>query len=142
MNFLALLPIFSTFVACETTGNVASLDESNFSSVISGNKAVLVKFFAPWCGHCVSMKRDYEQLAQYYENSVSTLITEVNCDKNGKLCRDQGIRGYPTVQLFKNGSRKACPSRKFDGMKAFIDQEVGISNKAVDDGFSQEHQEF
>eukprot|EP00766_Chilomastix_caulleryi_P005668 gnl/Chilomastix_caulleri/7281.p1 GENE.gnl/Chilomastix_caulleri/7281~~gnl/Chilomastix_caulleri/7281.p1 ORF type:complete len:60 (+),score=21.45 gnl/Chilomastix_caulleri/7281:171-350(+) len=58
----------------------------------------MVKFFAPWCGHCRNLAPIYEELSTDVEGVE---IAEVDCTVYQDICRDQGIRGYPTVKLFK-----------------------------------------
>jgi len=63
-------------------------------------KAVFVKFFAPWCGHCKSMAGDWSQLAEELEDSNDIVIAEADCtsDTIGSICKENGVQGFPTLK--------------------------------------------
>jgi protein disulfide-isomerase A6 len=63
------------------------LTKDNFEDSIQGKNA-FVKFFAPWCGHCKSMKPAWDELAEIYSASSSVLIGDVDCtaDESKDLC--------------------------------------------------------
>lgn len=76
------------------------------------NQYVLIKFFAPWCGHCKAMEDDYKNLAYRHNNKRKKItIAEFNCDnyknfidnKFNKFLNGPKIQGYPTILLYKNG---------------------------------------
>ena len=65
----------------------------------TAGKTVFVKFFAPWCGHCKSMKPAWDTLMTDYENSESILVADVDCIGDGKeLCSKVGVEGFPTIK--------------------------------------------
>ena len=65
----------------------------------TAGKTVFVKFFAPWCGHCKSMKPAWDTLMTDYENSESILVADVDCIGDGKdLCSKVGVNGFPTIK--------------------------------------------
>eukprot|EP00929_Paragymnodinium_shiwhaense_P041014 TRINITY_DN21334_c0_g1_i1.p1 TRINITY_DN21334_c0_g1~~TRINITY_DN21334_c0_g1_i1.p1 ORF type:complete len:243 (-),score=66.54 TRINITY_DN21334_c0_g1_i1:159-887(-) len=62
-------------------------------------KTVFVKFMAPWCGHCKSMKPAWDKLIQKYEGHESVLIGDVDCTGAARpLCQAVGVKGFPTLK--------------------------------------------
>lgn len=65
----------------------------------TSGKAVFVKFFAPWCGHCKKMKPAWDSLMEEFKESESVLVADVDCIGDGKpLCDKVGVKGFPTIK--------------------------------------------
>ncbi|ACD30898.1 thioredoxin [Francisella tularensis] len=80
--------------------NVIKTDEANFDKLIDNtNKAVLVDFYADWCGPCKTLTPILDQLSKYYTKAV---IVKVNVDENQNLAARFAIRSIPTLIVFKN----------------------------------------
>jgi thioredoxin 1 len=72
--------------------------ESNFASeVLMNSSAVLVDFWAPWCGPCRALAPKLEELAE--DTSFDTKIVKINADENAALAAKYGVRGLPTMDL-------------------------------------------
>lgn len=78
--------------------NAVELTKDTWDGKTAG-KAVFVKFFAPWCGHCKRMKPAWDSLMKEYEDSESVLVGDVDCIEGGKsLCDEVGVKGFPTIK--------------------------------------------
>ena len=77
------------------------------SEVIDSGKSALIKFYAPWCGHCKNLKPDWDKLADEYATSDKVLIADADCTAGGKpLCDKYGVRGFPTLKVFAAGDEE------------------------------------
>lgn len=100
-----------------------TLDVNNFNKMISQNN-VLVKFYAPWCGHCIHLVPEWNKL--YNENKSNVIIA--NFDGTKPLPKGITIEGFPTIILFKNG--KEIPyegERTADNILEFLNKNANTN---------------
>ena len=76
-------------------------DSSFKDDVLKSPLPVLVDFWAEWCGPCKQIAPALEDLATQMAGRV--VVAKVNIDDNPKTPSDYGVRGIPTLMLFKNG---------------------------------------
>lgn len=80
-------------------------DETFEEDVLKSAQPVLVDFWAEWCGPCKMIAPVLEDVAQEYLERLK--IAKLNIDENPKTPPRYGIRGIPTLMLFKNGNVEA-----------------------------------
>ena len=81
---------------------LAVTDASFEADVINSSQAVLVDFWAEWCGPCKALEPVLDEIADEYDGKV--IIAKVNVDENDQTPPKYGIRGIPTMLLFKDGA--------------------------------------
>ncbi len=78
------------------------IDDSEFEQkVLKSIEPVLVDFWAEWCGPCRQIAPALEEIAK--ERAGKITIAKVNIDKNPGTPQKYGVRGIPTLTIFKNG---------------------------------------
>ena len=80
-------------------------DSSFGQDVLSADKPVLVDFWAEWCGPCRMIAPALEELSDELGDRVT--IAKLNIDENPEAPTKYGVRGIPTMILFKNGQPAA-----------------------------------
>jgi thioredoxin 1 len=74
---------------------------NNFEQLISGDKPVLVNFFATWCGPCKMMHPILEELKQSIGDRAT--IIKIDVDEAQDVAVQYGVRAVPTLAIFKKG---------------------------------------
>ncbi|RLV91701.1 Protein disulfide-isomerase MPD1 [Spathaspora sp. JA1] len=86
--------------------NIFELTPETFNKVVhKSNYTTIVKFYAPWCGHCRNLKPIYQKLGKlvHQDAKYAINVATVNCDQeyNKPLCSRYQIQGFPTVMVFR-----------------------------------------
>lgn len=83
-------------------GMLKHVNDGNFEDeVLKADKPVLVDCWAPWCGPCIALSPIIDELAREYEDRVT--VVKLNVDESRNTAAKFGIRGIPTLLLFKAG---------------------------------------
>lgn len=85
---------------------IVQLSENNFEEeVLNGDQPVLVDYWADWCGPCKTVEPIVEELAEEYGDRLK--VGKVNVDESSTIPARYGVRGIPTLMLFKDGQVQA-----------------------------------
>ena len=86
--------------------NIKHVTDASFEAdVLKSELPVLVDFWAEWCGPCKAIAPMLETVAETYEGKLS--VAKIDVDANQTIPGKHGIRGIPTLILFKNGAAVA-----------------------------------
>ena len=78
------------------------INDNNFEQeVLKSQSLTLVDFWAEWCGPCKMIGPALEEISEEMKNDIR--ITKLNIDENPSTPQQYGVRGIPTLLLFKNG---------------------------------------
>lgn len=115
------------------SAEVKVLTKRNFEDEIKQSELSLVKFFAPWCGHCQKLAPEFEKASALLAGKA--LLAEVDCasDDNKELCGQFSISGYPTLIFFRKGVEDGhySGSRTANGIVEYIESQVGSAVKTI-----------
>ena len=84
---------------------VVKVTDATFAKEVTQAKGyVVVDFWAPWCGPCMSFKPTYHKVAKDYADAEKKVkFVAVNVDESREAAIKLGVRSIPTVMLFKDG---------------------------------------
>ncbi len=99
-------------------------DDSFDQEVLQSTVPVLVDYWADWCGPCKMIAPILDEVAQEYAGRIK--VAKLNIDENQQTPPKFGIRGIPTLMIFKNGNVEAIKvgALSKSQLTAFIDSNV------------------
>lgn len=105
--------------------NIVYLSDTSFEQdVLQSNTPVLVDYWAEWCGPCKMIAPLLDEVAAEYAGRIK--VAKLNIDENQDTPPRYGIRGIPTLMIFKNGEVEATKVGALNKsqLAAFIDQNI------------------
>ncbi|MCZ2406990.1 MAG: thioredoxin TrxA [Burkholderiales bacterium] len=104
---------------------IKQLSDASFEAdVLKASTPVLVDYWAEWCGPCKMIAPILDEVATAYQGKLT--VAKMNVDDNREVPAKFGIRGIPTLMLFKNGELTATKVGAMSKaqLTAFIDQQL------------------
>lgn len=107
------------------SGNIVYLTDDTFEEeVVKAEGPVLVDYWADWCGPCKMIAPILDEISEEYKDKIK--IAKLNIDENPGTPPKYGIRGIPTLMLFKDGNVEATKvgAVSKSQLTAFIDSNI------------------
>lgn len=115
----SLKPHLKSAAVPETQGNVVVVVGTEFEKLVLDNtKDVLVKFYAPWCGHCKKLAPIWDELGEHYKDNANVVIAKFDSTVNE--ADGVEIRGYPTLKWYPRGNKAGESYEGERDLPAFI----------------------
>jgi thioredoxin 1 len=111
------------------TQYIAEVDDSNFKQIVLESKhPVLVDFWAPWCGPCLSLGPIVESVAEQYAGTVQ--VVKLNVDDNPSIALRYCVQAIPTLILFRDGEERdrLIGARSKEAIARTIDAQMGAAS--------------
>jgi len=104
----------------DIVSDVIILEDSNFNEKVQEGDW-LVKFYAPWCGHCKKLAPTWDELATKAKGRYN--VAKIDCTVHKEACNTEGVRGYPTLKFFSNGKKFDYKgARTIDDFESFVEK--------------------
>jgi thioredoxin 1 len=106
--------------------HVREVNDASFEKeVLESEKPVLVDFWAPWCGPCRMIAPLVDAVAGEYKESA--VVVKVNVDDNPSISQRYGIKGIPTLIIFRGGKEeeRVVGATSKDALSRLVGKHVG-----------------
>ncbi|KAF8585428.1 hypothetical protein K439DRAFT_1632696 [Ramaria rubella] len=121
LPLLVLALAFTTLPSSVNAGlfpkksNVKHIDANAFENALKEERTFVTAFVAPWCGHCQKLVPELTRTADGLHPLVPVYAVDCDDEKNKRLCATQGVKGFPTIKLYPEGTK--TPPLEFDGTR-------------------------
>jgi len=112
---------------------VVVLTKDNFDKVVNEAETILVKFYAPWCGHCKHLAPEYIKAAEILEkDGEGVILAEVDATAETELADRFDVHGYPTLYVFHKGEKSDYKGpREANGIVKYMRAQAGPAAKPL-----------
>lgn len=134
---LLILTAFVALVAVSSATYVEVWGDDDFASNMAKHDIVLVKFYAPWCGHCKKIAPEFDRASiALSNNDPPVTLVKIDCTAEGKAtCSKHGVSGYPTLKIFRGGDVNNKEDyggpREADGIVKYMKGKAGPTSKTL-----------
>lgn len=126
-NQICAFVLFILFTAPNVAARSAVLElgDADFDYLAAEHETMLVKFYAPWCGHCKKLAPDFELAATRLKGVVA--LAKVDCTSHSQTCSRFGVTGYPSLKIFRNGEESSAYDgpRTAEGIVKYMKKNAG-----------------
>ena len=127
---LLLVILVTIILLCENGklgfqgGGCPDVSTAEFEQLIRDKEIVMAIGYAPWCGFCKKIMNTLDDLANKYSKDGSVGVCKVDATTNKDFAEKYGIRGFPTILLFKNGKNAGTYQGERDtkSLSSFIEK--------------------
>jgi len=124
-GFIPPIVLFLNFWRNSVSDSVLHVSDSEFNeTVIKATGPVLVDYWAEWCGPCKMIAPILDDIAKEYAGKLT--VVKLNIDENPETPQHYGVRGIPTLMLFKDGEVEATKvgALSKSQLAAFLDSNI------------------
>lgn len=127
MSKLSAIVVLAAMLVAFAVADEDVLDakDADFDEVVSKNAFNLVKFYAPWCGHCKRLAPEWDKAATTLKGRAG--LVRVDCTSETSVCGKYSVRSYPTLKIFRNGAVAGDydGGRTADAIVKFVEGNLG-----------------
>lgn len=135
VGVVAVLALLAGQILAEEDSKVVKLTKDNFDEIVNEAETILVKFFAPWCGHCKHLAPEYIKAAAVLEkDGEGVILAEVDATVESDLADRFKVTGYPTLYVFHKGEKTEYRGpRDSEGIVKYMRGQAGPAARPLAD---------
>jgi len=136
MKSFIVFAVLALAVLCAAEeSKVIVLTKDNFDKVVNEAETILVKFYAPWCGHCKHLAPEFIKAAGILDkDEEKVILAEVDATEQTELANRFEVHGYPTLYVFHKGVKSEYKGpRDADGIVKYMRAQAGPAAKPLAD---------
>jgi len=129
----------------DNTKPVYYVTGKNYAALMAQtDKAILIEFYAPWCGHCKALEPTYEKLGEHFKDVEDVIIAK--SDATANEFDDIDVQGFPTIKFWPKGEDREQVDynggRDLDAMIKFVESGGTEGNEASDDYDDEDDEDY